>query len=82
MLYKVVKMIKTHILFSITFVFENRAVYEIMKNMVEPEAKNDITIWRICVACWISSAARAWTRPRARAAKSFYSFNPTAAKIT
>jgi len=32
-----VENIKTHVLFSITFFFENRAVYEIMwKNAVEP----------------------------------------------
>ena len=35
---KVVEKIKTHILCSITFCYENCAVYEIMsKNMVEPE---------------------------------------------
>jgi hypothetical protein len=34
---------------------ENRSVYETMsKNLVEVEAKNDVTIWRILVACWIS----------------------------
>ena len=34
---KVVEKIKTHILCSVTFLFENRAVYEIMwKNIVEP----------------------------------------------
>jgi hypothetical protein len=34
---KVVKKIKTHIIFSNIFVFENRAVYEKMwKNIVEP----------------------------------------------
>jgi hypothetical protein len=33
-----VEKIKTHILYSITFFPENRAIYEIMsKNMVEPE---------------------------------------------
>jgi hypothetical protein len=35
---KVVEKIKTHILCSITFFFQNRAVYEIMsKNMVQAE---------------------------------------------
>ena len=35
---KVVEKIKTHILCSITFLLQNRAVYEVMwKNMVEPE---------------------------------------------
>ena len=28
--------------------------------MVEPEATNDNTIWRICIACWISKATRAY----------------------
>jgi hypothetical protein len=37
------------------FYFANRTVCEIMsKNMVEAEATNDVTIWRIRVACWIS----------------------------
>ena len=35
---KVVEKIKTHILCSITFFFENRAVHEVMwKNIVEPD---------------------------------------------
>jgi len=44
---KVVEKIKTYFMFS-NFFFENRAVYEIMwKNM---------TIWRMCIACWIPKA--------------------------
>ena len=34
--------------------------------MVQPEATNDDTIWRICVACWINKATRACTRPQSR----------------
>jgi len=35
---KVVERIKTHILYSITFFPENRAVYEIMwENIIEPD---------------------------------------------
>ena len=49
----------THFMFSNFFFSENHAVYEIMsKNVVEPEATNDVTIWRIRVACWISEATR------------------------
>ena len=33
---EVVERIKTHILISVSFFSENRAVYEISKNMVEP----------------------------------------------
>jgi hypothetical protein len=37
---KVVEKIKTHILFSVFFFFENCAVYDITwKNMVEPDRK-------------------------------------------
>jgi hypothetical protein len=55
----------THFMFN-NFFPENRTVHEIMsKNMVEPEgATNDVTIWCIRVACWISKATR--TRPHAR----------------
>jgi len=49
---KVVQEIKTHILCSVMF-FENRTFYEIMwKNIVEPERPR-MTIWRMCIACWI-----------------------------
>ena len=34
---KVVDKIKTHALTSVTFISENRAVYEMWKNMVEPD---------------------------------------------
>jgi hypothetical protein len=61
---RVLEKIKTHILRSIFFFHENRAVYEIMsKNMVETEATNDVTIWRIRVACWISKATSTRSRP-------------------
>jgi hypothetical protein len=45
----------THFMFS-NFFFENRAVYEIMwKNIVE-WGRLQMTIWRICIACWIPKA--------------------------
>ena len=44
---------KTHILFSVTLFFENRAIYEIMwKNMVE-RGRPHVTVWRMRVVCWI-----------------------------
>jgi hypothetical protein len=53
---KLVEYIKTHFIFS-NFFFEIRAIYEKMwKHMVNPERRQ--TIWRICVACWISKATR------------------------
>ena len=37
--------------------FESRVICEIItKNMVETKATNDVTIWRIPGACWISKA--------------------------
>ena len=47
--------IKTHILCSITFFFlENHAFYEMMwKNFVERD-RPQMTIWRMCIACWIT----------------------------
>ena len=49
-----VEKIKIHLL-SITF-FENRAVYEIIcKNIVE-RSRQQMTIWRICIACWITKS--------------------------
>jgi hypothetical protein len=63
-----VEKIKTHILNSITF-SKNCFVYKIMsKNVVEPErTANDIAIWRIRAACWISKATRTHAHAHARA---------------
>ena len=53
---KAVEEIKTHILCSVTFFFENRAVYEKMwENIVEP-GRPQMTIWRMRIACWIPKA--------------------------
>jgi hypothetical protein len=36
--------------------FENRAVYEIIwKNIVQPD-RLQMTIWRMCIACWVTKA--------------------------
>jgi hypothetical protein len=46
---KVAEKIKMHILFSVTFFFENRAVYHVMwKNTIQPGSPQK-TIWRLRV---------------------------------
>ena len=53
---KVVEKIKTRILRSVTFFYENGAVYEIMrKNTVQPD-RPQMAIWRIRIAHWIPKA--------------------------
>jgi len=53
---KVVQKVKTHILCSVTFFFENRVVYEIMwKNIVERD-RPQMTICGLPFACWIPKA--------------------------
>jgi hypothetical protein len=54
---KVVEEIKTHILRSVIFFSENRAVYEITSKNVEPERTQKI--WRQRVTYWISKQAHA-----------------------
>jgi hypothetical protein len=46
---RVVEKIKTHMLCSITFFPENRAIYEIQKNMVEPDGPEDNTSHALCM---------------------------------
>jgi hypothetical protein len=53
---KVVQRIKTHNLYSITFVSDNRSVYETMlKNIVEP-GKAQMSVRRMRLACCITNA--------------------------
>jgi len=53
---EVVEKIKTHILGSIIFFFENPVVYEIMwKNTVQLN-RPYTTIWRTHIHCWITKA--------------------------
>jgi hypothetical protein len=53
---KVVEKVKIHIWCSMTFFFENRAVYQITwKNIVQPD-RPQITIWHMHIACWIRKA--------------------------
>jgi hypothetical protein len=54
--------LEIHILFSITFFFENLAVYEIMqKNAVEP-GRPQVTIWPMRFSCWIPKATNTHTQ--------------------
>jgi hypothetical protein len=53
---KFVEKIKTHILCSVTFFFENRAIYEKMwKNILDPD-RPQMTISSMRFACWIPEA--------------------------
>jgi len=49
---------KKHFIFNNVF-FENRVVCEIMwKNIVEL-SRPQMTIWRMCIACWIPKSTNA-----------------------
>jgi len=53
---KVVDNNKIYFMFNNLFLFETRAVFEIMwKNALEP-GKPQMTTWRMCIACWITKA--------------------------
>ena len=60
---KVVHKFKTHILCSITFFFlQDRSVYEIMWiNTAQPD-RPQMAIWRMSIACWITSATNTQSR--------------------
>ena len=63
---KVTEKIKTHFTFSGSFFPpENRAIYDMSKNMVQPERTQ--TIWRLRVAYWIGKLTRAQVHARAHA---------------
>ena len=48
--------------------FRSCTVYEIMENVVETEwATNDVTLWRIRVACWIRKATCTYAHAHAHA---------------
>jgi len=42
--------------FSNTFLFENRAVYEIMWKYIVERGRPQMAIWRMRIACWIPKA--------------------------
>jgi hypothetical protein len=53
---KVVEELKKHILYSVTFFFECRAVCEIMwKNIVE-RGRLQMAIWRVRIVYWVAKA--------------------------
>ena len=56
-----VEEIKTHILCSIFFFFENRAVYEIMWENIVQRGRPQMTIWRTRVACWVPKSTKTLT---------------------
>ena len=52
----------THFVFSnLFFFFENRAVDEIMLKNTEQPGRPNLTIWRIRIACWITTAKHTHT---------------------
>jgi hypothetical protein len=57
---KVVEKSETHILFSITFIF-NHAVFEIMWENVVERGRPQTTKWRMRIACWIPKATNTHT---------------------
>ena len=51
----------THFVFNnfFFFFFENRAVHEIMwKYVVKSGGRPQMTVWLMCIACWITKATR------------------------
>ena len=51
---RLVEKIKTHVVWSIAFFFENHAFYEIIwKNIVQPD-RTQMTIWRMHIAYFVS----------------------------
>ena len=49
------KLIHTHsVFFSLSFT--NRAVYEIMWQDIVQSDRLQMTVWRMCIACWITKA--------------------------
>jgi len=51
---KVVEKIKTHILGSVIFFSENRAIYEIMWENVVERGRPQMAIWCMRFACWVT----------------------------
>jgi hypothetical protein len=59
---KSVEKIKTHILCSVTFFRQSCPLWVNVENSGGArEATNDVTIWRVRVACWTSKAIRTHT---------------------
>ena len=46
----------THFMFNNFFLFENRAVYEIMWKNIAERGRPQMTVWRMRIARWIHKA--------------------------
>jgi hypothetical protein len=65
---KHVEKIETHILYSITFFPKSHRLYDNVEKLGgDRGATNDVTIWRIRVACWISKATCTYAHVHAHA---------------
>ena len=53
---KVLEKTSTHILCSVTFFLENRAVYDVTWKHIVVAGSPQMTIWRMRIACWIPTA--------------------------
>jgi hypothetical protein len=53
---------RKHTVCSVTFFFENRAVYEIMWKNIVVRGRPQMTIWRMRIACWILKATNTYTQ--------------------
>ena len=58
---------KTHILCSVTFFQKLRLLWDNVEKYLHRGATNDVTIWRIRVACWISKATCTYAHAHAHA---------------
>jgi hypothetical protein len=69
MFYKtVVQRIKTHILCSITYFRKSHRLWDIVEKLGRKRgATNDVTIWSIRIACWISKATCTYAHAHAHA---------------
>jgi len=56
----VVEEIKTRFMFNYFF-FEDRAVYEIMWKNIVDRGSPQMTMWRMCIACWLTKGAHTRT---------------------
>jgi len=56
---KVAEKIKTHFMYNNFFLPGNRAVYEMWKNMAQPD-RPQMTIWSISFAWWVTKATNTY----------------------
>jgi hypothetical protein len=55
---------KTHISFWLTFLRKSCRLWEIVKKISDP-LRPHMTIWHICIACWVPKATHTHTHARA-----------------